>query len=227
MDVSTIITKSRRQTGTTVGQKTDDLMLDDLNTVYFDIFQRLATKSKKYTRQTYKTTPVIWQNEYQVPKQDSVITGLKRVLNIQIKYTSDWDFIPCKMYDSSFPVDTDYEDYDNPYCVVRDDSFFVYPAPTVAVTDWLVVEWQYIPLPLESDTESQYIKLSVDNHDVLLAWLNMWNWADKQLLDKKEIARQEYEAGILRIIDEWADDIDWWYETSYSEIDTTSQDFLP
>jgi hypothetical protein len=32
--------------------------------------------------------------------------------------------------------------------------------------------------------------------------LNMWNFADKQLFDKKALAKQEYEEGIARMIDE-------------------------
>ena len=54
MDVSVIISKSRTQTSTSVGQKSDALMLADLNTVYKEIFSRLATKSKKiYTTDIY------------------------------------------------------------------------------------------------------------------------------------------------------------------------------
>jgi hypothetical protein len=64
-------------------------MLADLNIVYKEIFSRLATKSKKYTRQTYKTTTVANQSEYQIPRPSVTETGIKRVLNIQIKYSSD------------------------------------------------------------------------------------------------------------------------------------------
>jgi len=89
MDVSVIIAKSRVQTNTSVGQKSDALMLQDLNIVYKEIFSRLSTKSKKYTRQTYKTNTVASQNEYQIPKPAVADTGIKRVLNIQVKYSSD------------------------------------------------------------------------------------------------------------------------------------------
>ena len=78
MDVSTIITKSRKQTSTSAWQKTDELMLADLNLVYKEIFSRLSTKSKKYTRQTYSTTTVIDQNEYNIPKPTVSDTWLKK-----------------------------------------------------------------------------------------------------------------------------------------------------
>jgi hypothetical protein len=134
MDVSVIISKSRTQTSTSVGQKSDALMLADLNTVYKDIFSRLAVLNKKYTRQTYTTNTVVGQSEYNIPKPTVSETGIKRLLNIQVKYSSDSDYIPCKIYDTSVAVDSEASDTNNPYCIVRDGSIFLYPAPTVAVT---------------------------------------------------------------------------------------------
>jgi hypothetical protein len=89
MDVSVIIAKSRIQSNTSAGQKSDALMLQDLNIVYKEIFSRLATKNKKYTRQTYSVASVAGQNEYQIQKPTASKTGLKRVLNISVKYSSD------------------------------------------------------------------------------------------------------------------------------------------
>ena len=88
MDVSAIISKSRIQTNTSAGQKTDAEMLVDLNTVYKEIFSRLAVKSKKYTWQPYRTNSVANQNEYTIPSPTVTDTGLKRVLNVNIKYSS-------------------------------------------------------------------------------------------------------------------------------------------
>lgn len=227
MDVSTIITKSRKQTSTSAWQKTDELMLADLNLVYKEIFSRLSTKSKKYTRQTYSTTTVIDQNEYNIPKPTVSDTWLKRLLNIQVKYTSDWDYIPCKIHDSSTPIDSDYDNYNKPYCIERDGSIFLYPAPTEALDDWLVVDWQYLPLDLTLTTVSANIKLESEYHDVLLHWLNMWNFGDKQLFDKQVLSKQLFEEWVSEIISEWASDVETAYEQSNSEIITVSDSFLP
>jgi len=135
MDVSTIIAKSRIQTGTSAGQKSDVLMLQDLNIVYKDIFSRLSAKSKKYTWQRYTTDSVAGQNEYLIPKPVLSETGIKRVLNISIKYSSSGEYIPCKVYDSSIPLDSSYNNTEAPYFINRDDSIFVYPAPTQVVAD--------------------------------------------------------------------------------------------
>lgn len=212
MDVSAILAKSRIQTNTSAGQKSDVLMLQDLNIIYKDIFSRLATKSKKYTWQTYKVNSVANQNEYTIPAPSISDTGIKRLLNISVKYSSDWDYIRCKMYDTSTKVDSSYEDENIPYCIVRDDSIFIYPAISEVVTDAIVVEWQYIPLDLELTTTSADIKLKSEYHDLLLIGLNMWNFGDKQLFDKQQLMKQLFEEWTLRIIQEWAMDIESWYE---------------
>jgi hypothetical protein len=64
------------------------------------------------------------------------------------------------------------------------------------------MDGQYIPLDLELATTSAFIKLPSEYHDILVSGLNMWNFADKQLFDKKALAKQEYEEGIARMIDE-------------------------
>jgi len=227
MDVSNIITKSRVQTNTSAGQKSDALILQDLNIIYKEVFSRLATKSKKYTRQSYYAATEENQHEYSIPKPSVTETGIKRVLNVHVKYSSDWNHIPCKMYDTSTGVDNDYENENIPYCIVRDGSIFVYPAPTEVISDWIVVEWQYIPLDLETTTTSDNIKLDSEYHDILLSGLNMYNFADKQLFDKKAIAKQEFEEWIARMILEWWADPESAYETTETDIYNQSLELLP
>lgn len=227
MDVSVIIAKSRVQTNTSIWQKSDALMLADLNVVYKEIFSRLSTKSKKYTRQTYKTTTVANQSEYQIPRPSVTETGIKRVLNTQIKHSSDWEYIPCKIHDTSTAVDSEATDTNNPYCIVRDDSIFVYPAPSVAVTDWIVIDGQYMPLDLTLATTSASIKLASEYHDLLVLGLNMWTFGDKQLFDKQAVMKVAFEEWMMRLIEEWWADIESAYELSPSEIIEESNKFLP
>lgn len=222
MDVTTILTKSRTQTSTSVGQKSDALMLADLNIVYGNIFGSLNAVSKKYTRQTYKTNSVASQNEYTIPVLASPVTGLSRVLNVQIKYSSDWDYIPLKMFDTWIPVDNDYTNENIPYCIQRDDSIFIYPAPTTAITDGIMIEGNYQPLPLTLATTSDQIKLKSDNHDLLLFWLNMRNFWDKQIIDKQIVQKQLYDAGLKELIAQgWMDQERYYTEQTpdYSEFE--------
>lgn len=227
MDVSTIIAKSRVQTNTSIGQKSDALMLADLNTIYGNIFGVLNTASKKYTRQTYNINTVANTNKYTIPVLATPITGLSRVLNVSIKYGSDKDYIPLKKYDTSIAVDSDYTDTNNPYCIERDGSIYIYPAPTTSVTSGIVIDGNYQPLALELTTLSAAIKLAADSHDLLLYGLNMMNFADKLLVDKQIAQKQLLDAGIATLITQGWADMESWYETSYSEIYNQSTIFLP
>ena len=218
MDVSSIISKSRIQTWTSVGQKSDVLMLQDLNTVYGNIFSTLNSVSKKYTWQTYKTASVANQSEYNIPKGTVSDTGLQRVLNVSIKYSSNGDYIPIKMYDTSHPIDNDYTNENIPYCIQRDDSIFIYPTPSTSITDWIIIEGNYIPLALELTTVSDNIKLAPDNHDILLYGLNAWNFGDKQLFDKQIIANNMYTDWLKTLLWQWGMDIESGYYEQQADL---------
>lgn len=218
MDVSVIITKSRTQTNTSSWQKSDANMLADLNIVYQDVFSRLNEKQKKYTRQTYTTDTVVSQNEYTIPKNTVSDTWLKRILKVRVKYTSDWEYVPCNIYDTSTKIDADYTNENIPYVIQRDWSIFLYPAPTEAVTNGLVIDGQYQPIDLLVDDESADIKLWQEYHDILISWLNMRCFGDKQLFDKQQISKWLYEDGIARMLREWGMDMESGYEEEEADL---------
>jgi hypothetical protein len=88
---------------------------------------------------------------------------------------------------------------------------FVYPAPTATVVDWVVAEWQYQPFNLELTTESKYIKLKSEHHDILIAGLNMRTFGDKQLFDKQAQSKALFEDWMKRMEREGWMDPEAWY----------------
>lgn len=229
MDVSNIISKSRIQTNTSISQKSDTLMLQDLNIIYWDIFSKLSIKSKKYARDLYSPTAIVsWQNEYTLPKETVSETGVKRVLRVDVKYTSTSDWVKCWVYDSS-PIETElteYTDNNNPIVIQRDGSFFIYPALTDTTGD-IRVEWAYLPLPLALATTSDSIKLGREYHDILIYWLNKMCFEDKQLFDKMAVYKQLYDEWVAKIISEWAMDMENGYEVTQSQIQAEWETLLP
>lgn len=215
MDVSVIISKSRIQTGTSVWQKSDALMLTDLNIVKDTIFSALWVVSKKYARQQYNpTTTVVGQSEYILPAPSAVDNGLKRLLRVDIKYNSSSDWKQCKVYDTN-PTSEDlslYTDTNAPICIQRDGSIMVYPAPTEAIANGIKIEWSYIPKDMELNTTSDQIKLKPEDHKILLYGLNAWNFADKQLFDKEAVHQAKYDLAMKTLISQWAGDIEDWYQ---------------
>jgi hypothetical protein len=198
MDVSTIISLSRKQTSTTTWQISDNDYLTYLNIVYKDIFSRLSTASKKYTWQTYVTDVVADQTEYTIPAPVSTQTWLKLVLDVFYK----WEKI--KIYDSDIRDNETVAEYVKPYGIIRDWSIFIYPTPKEDIEWWLRMEWKYIPLDLElTDTET-YIKLPAEYHNVMVKWLNSYVFGEKQVFDKQQLRENAYLWAIQQIMTEWS-----------------------
>lgn len=198
MDVSTIITLSRKQTATPAWQISDNDYLSYLNTVYKDIFSRLSTASKKYTWQTYTTDVVADQTEYTIPAPVSTQTWLKLVLDVFYK----WERI--SVFDSDIRSHETEKEYRKPYGIIRDWSIFIYPTPKENIEWWLRMEWKYIPLDLElTDTET-YIKLPAEYHNVIVKWLNSYIFGEKQIFDKQQLRESYYLNAIQQIMTEWS-----------------------
>jgi hypothetical protein len=198
MDVSTIISLSRKQTSTTTWQISDNDYLTYLNIVYKDIFSRLSTASKKYTWQTYVTDVVADQTEYTIPAPVSTQTWLKLVLDVFYK----WEKI--KIYDSDIRDNETVAEYVKPYGIIRDWSIFIYPTPKENIEWGLRMEWKYIPLDLElTDTET-YIKLPAEYHNVIVKWLNSYVFGEKQVFDKQQLRENAYLWAIQQIMTEWS-----------------------
>jgi len=198
MDVSTIISLSRKQTATTTWQISDNDYLTYLNIVYKDIFSRLSTASKKYTRQTYTTDVVADQTEYTIPAPVSTQTWLKLVLDVFYK----WDKI--SIFDSDIRDTETEKEYKKPYGILRDWSIFIYPTPKENIEWWLRMEWKYIPLDLELTDTDWYIKLPAEYHNVIVKWLNALIFGEKQVFDKQQLWENAYLWAIQQIMTEWS-----------------------
>lgn len=223
MDVADIISISRRQTNTSTWQVSDAQYLIYLNIIYKDIFSRLSVNAKKYTRQSYSSSLVANQSEYNYPVPSVSDTWLKSVLNVYIDY-GDWEK-EAKIYNSNIDWIYEYDDEENPIAVVRDWSMFFYPAPTTAGT--FRVEWKYIPIDLELTTTNDNIKLASEYHDVMINGVNGYIFGEKQLFDKQGLQRQMYEDWMQRIKEEWAMETESAYEQDNNDIINESDKFLP
>lgn len=207
-DVASIIAKNRIMSSTSVSQISDDEMVDNLNIVRDEVFSALNAGAKRITRQTYNADTVAGQNEYTIPSADVSDTGLSRMLTVAIKYNENDVLIPVKLHLSWSPIDSEYDDYDHPYCVNRDDSIFVYPAPTANISWALVVEGNYQPLPVTISSTLAQIKLPKERLDILLYWLLAWTFWYKLLIDKEAYYTNKYQDKLNKMMKELWSDID-------------------
>lgn len=216
MTTAQIIALARNQTGgTTTSQISDDQMLIYLNTVYQELFSEIAEKTdKKLTWQEWTADTVANQSEYTLPILNTWTEepGLKRLLNIYIKYTSsDTYYTKLQVLDyEEFSASPDYlqqyEDwkatesgsgnersYPYPLAVRADEySIFLNPAPEEAVTGWLKIQWIYTPLDLTTTSIESDIKLPREFHDLLAVWMEQYVWGYRQLDSKRNIAMNRY-----------------------------------
>ena len=209
MDVSTIIELSRKQTGTTTWQISDNDYLKYVNIVYKDIFSSLFTDSKKYTWQTYTTDIVANQSEYILPNpvSDAGNGGLKVVLNVFYKGKK----IP--VYDTSlYNNEKDLTDKNNkPYAILRDGSIFIIPIPEEDISWGLVIEWKYIPIDLTLATTSDEIKLPPEDHNIIVKWLNSMVFWEKQIFDKQQLWEWYYQQAVKSMQVDGCFDNESWY----------------
>ena len=207
MDVSSIITNSRTETATSIWQITDEKYLEKLNTVYKEIFSKLATASKKYTWDTYVTDIVANQSEYILPTADTTKAGIKFVLDVFYK----WEKID--VFDTNRKVFETEDENRHPYSVVRDWSIFIYPTPTENLEWWLRVEWNYIPLDLALNDAENKIKLPTEYHNILIQWLNAAIFWVKQIYDKQQLWLGYYNASLENMVMQgWSENEDWYVD---------------
>ena len=194
MDVATIIELSRKQTGTSAWQISDNDYLRYLNIVYKDIFSALFVDSKKYTWQSYLSDIVAGQAEYILPNpvSDEWNGGLKVLLTVF------YDKKKIPIYDTSL-YDSHKEIVDKnkkPYCIIRDGSIFIIPIPDRDIEAWLYIEWKYIPVDLELTSTSDEIKLSPEDHNIIVKGLNSLVFGEKQVFDKQQLWEASYKQAV-------------------------------
>ena len=194
MDVATIIELSRKQTGTSAWQISDNDYLRYLNIVYKDIFSALFVDSKKYTWQSYLSDIVAWQAEYILPNpvSDEWNGGLKVLLTVFY----DGKKIP--VYDTSlYDSHKDITDKNKkPYAIIRDGSIFIIPIPDKNIEAWLYIEWKYIPVDLELTSTSDEIKLSPEDHNIIVKGLNSLVFGEKQVFDKQQLWEASFKQAV-------------------------------
>lgn len=208
MDASTIIAKARKQTWTDATNYTTANAVEDLNFVYQDIISDIQTEvDEDYFWDEIKADWAQNQSEYSIIEIWTGATAKKitKVNAVSIKYSSDWQYVPAK-YINPQSLTKDKEWYKtnqpttDPFYYISDDSFFVYPAPTSAVTDWLKLEVLYTPLDLTSTSTEDDIKISPRFHKVIIAGMRALVFEARMLINEATDAQNKYEVAKTNMI---------------------------
>lgn len=140
MSIATVLSDFRTDMWCDIIQLPDTTWLRYYNDARDEVIDAITKEKEDYFYNYVTTSTVIWENEYKMPKRWDIASDWVTVLDWlqKIKWVS-WKI---KTTDQDFTVlrpttlenlDKDIESYDetqNPFYCVMDNSVFIYPAPT-------------------------------------------------------------------------------------------------
>ena len=194
-------------------QLPDSTAVKYMNIWYHKVKREIIDLRQDFFWDIFKpTTTVVWQSEYSIP--DSLTWNYKdmsKALAFSIKYESTWDYTPCsKKY--PYSLDHDLEWYKTnqsqwePFVHISDKSYFIYPAPLEAVTNWINIYWIKDLVDIDENTVEADIfdwKIPTDYHYIIAYYVRymyfMSRWPDFKN-DKRE-AKFDFDEALEEITD--------------------------
>ena len=211
MDASEIIDLWRDQTHVTSTMFPDAQVLKYLNIVKNNFWSYIVTAlNEDYDWDIFLTPTVANQDEYVLPLMASDTAWVKKLRGLSINYDgTTYDdgsikYIKAKETQlSSLSREWNYyvnnQDQAFPIYYIADNSVFIAPAPTSAITNWLQLKWvKKIPDYTVSTNEADII-LPVDHHDILVQGilpyiLKSQGKTQESINEKQEYIRQREQA---------------------------------
>jgi len=217
MDVATWLTDFRLLAWwVTESQLSDANGIVFMNKIYREVINTIKSKVKEDFFYDYWTTStVIWQEEYTLPIRidwtQAWCTKLKwvsaKLLDSDTKHTK---FRPNT--ESNLPMDLNYyidnQPSSDPFYIVADMSYFIYPAPTEVITDWITLYWIADPQALVSWWNEASIKTPLEFHDILPLGMTYLYFKSRWLIGEKNEAFNEYQSYLNKMISELSDRIE-------------------
>lgn len=144
MSVSNRIARARRLAGVDSNQYPDTDAIVDLNAVYHEIEDAIVAEQEDFFWDYFKSNTVVGQSEYSLPASTDMWadwSGTNKLLQLSIKYNTTDDYYTKVRRTDIYNMDREMEWYEenqpssDPIYHISDNSYFVYPAPTTAVTN--------------------------------------------------------------------------------------------
>jgi len=202
MDVNSIIGLARTLTHTDDEQVTDTNAMLYANIVYHDIANAIMEIDEDFFWDIFTTTPIVWQNEYTFAVWSATTRWMKKIERIQIKWADTDSFQTLVNSDTlaNYPTTTGRLDTqlgtDEWFFDIKDGSYFIYPAPTEAVTDWLQVQatTTLIDLVLWGAENTVFPRNSDlrDYHQVISIGMKQYIYSQQGLTNDKNDSINEY-----------------------------------
>lgn len=202
MNVAWHITRARRLWGVDSHQYDDDDAIIDLNIRYHDIEDAITKLQEDFFWDDFYTITVIDQEEYTIPEDAT------KILWVSIKYSADDEYKTARLVDiNNLDFDRDWyklnQSSSDPIYHISDNSYFIYPVPSEAVSEWIkVTAIQKLPDLTLSSTEADIFagKIDARYHSILDIGLleDIYLW--KQSPNEASLYGNKYEVEKSRII---------------------------
>lgn len=204
---ATIIERARRLSSTSSKYYTDAFGIDDLNQVKNDLWSAIVTHVNEDSYwQEWNQATVSAQSEYPLPPIASTTSWMKKLKDVKIAYDSQtysgttlMQYVVAKQISPSALANpwsyyVEFQDPLRPIYYLADNSIFIAPAPTLAVTAWIVITWvRSIPDYNLSTTGESDMIIPLDQQELLRYWLIPYIYDMKTMAAESEAARQRYE----------------------------------
>lgn len=156
---------------------------------------------------------VVWQNEYTIPAwlawnyQD-----VAKTMWVSIKYTDSTNYVKCdKQYQYQLTEDLDYyktsQSQLSPFFFIADNSYFIFPAPIVAVSEWLKVYWIKNLIDIDETTTEANIfdwKIPTEYHYIISYYIRYMYYMSRWVDFKQDLINAKNDFDIaLREITDW------------------------
>ncbi len=221
MDVSTIINLARDQTGVNATQFSDAQVLSYLNLIKNNFWSYLVSALKEnYNWDIFRTSTVVNQDEYVFPLIASDTAWVKKLHSVWITYSWEindlWliDYTPARLIKTSeLPYEwnhyVDNQSETDPIYHISDNSIFIAPAPSTAITNWIKITWVKKIIDYEVSTTESNMVIPVDYHDTLLQGVFSYMYQpqgkkQEAIAEKQEYIRMRKEA-VTELIDRYAE----------------------
>lgn len=205
MDVSTIITRARRQAYVNSTDYPNSTALEDLNIIKDQFWSEIVTHlPEDYQWESWTATTVSLQWEYEYPQPTSSSIWAAIIKSVSISYSSDtytetWliQYNKCRLVN---PATLQYEwnyycenqSQEDPIYYIADDSVFVAPMPrsTEAGANRLKLTGIRNIVDYTISTTEADMKIPLSSHEVLVQWLVWYALIDKRV-PQNEIQAQQ------------------------------------
>jgi len=219
MSVQAQVDRVRRLWQVDEHQYDDTTAVEDFNIVYHDIENTIVTEVWEdffYDILTVDTT-VVGQSEYTLPEWlTGDYTSLYKNLWVSIKYGKKFEKAT-KIYPNLLPQDLQWYETNqspaNPVYHISDKSYFIYPAPTVEVSEWLKIYWiKNLADVTISTTELFAGSIPSKFYSIIALWMLEFVYTSQGKVNEAINARARYERERSKLVEYLSDRDDGIYE---------------